>query len=51
MGQVAIPADVRLRLGLEPGDRIEFIGFEGGFAIKPAFGDVRSPTGVLRKPA
>ena len=50
-GQVTIPADVRLRLGLEPGDRIEFIEMDGGYAIKPAIDDVRSLKGLLRKPA
>ena len=50
-GQVTIPADVRQRLGLESGDRIEFVEIEGGFAIKPAIDDVRSLKGLLRKPA
>ena len=50
-GQVTIPADVRRRLGLESGDRIEFVEIEGGFAIKPAIDDVRSLKGFLRKPA
>ena len=50
-GQVTIPADVRQRLGLEPGDRIEFIEMDGGYAIKPAIDDVRSLKGLLRKPA
>lgn len=49
-GQVTIPADVRLRLGLESGDRIEFIEMDGGYAIKPAIDDVRSLKGLLRKP-
>lgn len=50
-GQVTIPADVRQRLGLEAGDRIEFIQMDGGYAIKPAIDDVRSLKGLLRKPA
>ncbi len=50
-GQVTIPADVRQRMGLGAGDRIEFVELEsGGFAIKPAIDDVRSLKGVLRKP-
>ena len=49
-GQVTIPSDVRLRLGLESGDRIEFIEMDGGYAIKPAIDDVRSLKGLLRKP-
>ncbi len=50
-GQITIPADVRRRLGLESGDRVEFVEMEGGFAIKPAFDDVRSLKGLLRRPA
>ncbi len=50
-GQVTIPAEVRQRLGLESGDRIEFIEMDGGYAIKPAIDDVRSLKGLLRKPA
>lgn len=50
-GQITIPADVRRRLGLETGDRVEFVQVEGGFAIKPANDDVRSLKGLLRKPA
>jgi len=45
-----IPADVRRRLGLESGDRVEFVEVDGGFAIKPADDDVRSLKGLLRKP-
>ena len=50
-GQITIPADVRRRLGLESGDRVEFVEMEGGFAIKPAIDDVRSLKGLLRRPA
>ena len=50
-GQVTIPVDVRQRLGLESGDRIEFVEIEGGFAIRPAIDDVRTLKGLLRKPA
>lgn len=50
-GQVTIPADVRQRMGLESGDRIEFVEIDGGYAIKPAIDDVRSLKGLLRKPA
>ncbi|MCB1968343.1 MAG: AbrB/MazE/SpoVT family DNA-binding domain-containing protein [Candidatus Accumulibacter sp.] len=50
-GQVTIPADVRRRMGLDSGDRVEFVELEGGgFAIKPAVDDVRSLKGLLRKP-
>lgn len=51
-GQVTIPLDVRRRLGLDAGDRIEFVEIgEGVFAIKPAIEDVRSLKGLLRRPA
>ena len=50
-GQVTIPTDVRRRLGLESGDRVEFVEFDGGFAIRPAIDDVRSLKGLLRKPS
>lgn len=50
-GQVTIPLDVRQRLGLDAGDRIEFVEMDGGgFAIRPAIDDVQSLKGLLRKP-
>ena len=50
-GQVTIPVEVRQRMGLNTGDRIEFIELDdGGFAIKLAIDDVRSLKGLLRKP-
>ncbi|TAK89890.1 MAG: AbrB/MazE/SpoVT family DNA-binding domain-containing protein [Burkholderiaceae bacterium] len=51
-GQVTIPQDVRQRLGLDAGDRIEFVEIDHGlFAIQPATDDVRTLKGLLRKPA
>jgi AbrB family looped-hinge helix DNA binding protein len=51
-GQVTIPVEIRQRMGLDTGDRVEFIELaDGGFAIKPAIDDVRSLKGLLRKPA
>jgi AbrB family looped-hinge helix DNA binding protein len=51
-GQVTIPLKIRQRLGLETGDRIEFVELDSGaYAIKPAVDDVRSLKGLLRKPA
>ena len=51
-GQVTIPLEVRQRLGLDTGDRIEFVLLaDGEYAIKPAIDDVRSLKGLLRKPA
>lgn len=50
-GQITIPADVRQRMGLDTGDRVEFVELEAGvFAIKPAIDDVRLLKGALRKP-
>lgn len=50
-GQVTIPAEVRRRMGIDTGDRIEFVEVEGGgFVIKPAVDDVRSLKGLLNKP-
>ncbi|WP_396214640.1 AbrB/MazE/SpoVT family DNA-binding domain-containing protein [Gemmatimonas sp.] len=50
-GQITIPAEVRRRLGLETGDRVEFVETEDGFAIKVANDDVRALKGLLRTPA
>jgi AbrB family looped-hinge helix DNA binding protein len=51
-GQITIPADVRSRLGVEAGDRLEFVELAGGgFVIQPAIDDVRSLKGLLPKPA
>ena len=49
-GRVTIPSAVRRRLGLDAGDRIEFVELDsGGYAIKPANHDIRSLKGLLRK--
>lgn len=40
-GQITIPLSVRQRLGVDTGDRVEFVELDdGGFAIKPAISDV-----------
>jgi len=50
-GQVTIPAEVRRRLGIDTGDRIEFVEVKDqGYVIRPAVEDVRSLKGLLRKP-
>jgi AbrB family looped-hinge helix DNA binding protein len=49
-GQITIPAEVRQRLGLQTGDRVEFIEIDGTFAIRPAVDDVRMLKGLLDKP-
>jgi antitoxin PrlF len=35
-GQITVPQEVRRRLGLEPGDRVEFVVEEGRTVIRPA---------------
>jgi antitoxin PrlF len=50
-GQVTIPQQVRQRLKLESGDRVEFVELaDGAFAIRPAASDVRALKGLLRRP-
>src|SRR5215471_8533208 len=48
-GQITIPAQVRDALGLEAGDRVEFVEQEKGqFAIIPATRSVRELKGLFR---
>ena len=48
-GQVTIPARVRSRLGVDAGDRIEFVEVEKGqFAIIAATGSVRELKGQFQ---
>jgi len=51
-GQVTIPVDVRKHLGLETGDRIEFVLNEtsGRYEVVPATQSVTDLKGILRKP-
>ncbi|MDN7424781.1 AbrB/MazE/SpoVT family DNA-binding domain-containing protein [Burkholderia sp. AU45388] len=51
-GRVTIPVDVRNRLGLESGDRIEFSFNEatGRYEIHPATRSLASLKGVVKKP-
>ena len=50
-GQVTIPREVRRRLKLETGARVEFVELpDGAFAIRPAIRDVRALKGLLREP-
>jgi antitoxin PrlF len=39
-GQVTVPQEIRKRLGLEPGDRVEFVMEEGRTVIRPARSEV-----------
>jgi antitoxin PrlF len=50
-GQITIPLLVRQRLGLDAGDRVEFIELANGqFALVPATEDVRTLKGLVPKP-
>lgn len=50
-GQVTIPASVRQRLGVNPGDRVEFVEMENGvFQLVAATRDVHRLKGVVPKP-
>ena len=50
-GQITIPLPVRRKLGLDAGDRVEFVELvPGEFALKPATEDVRSLKGIIPRP-
>lgn len=50
-GQITIPASVRQRLGLNSGDRVEFVELSPGeFALKAAIQDVRLLKGLIPRP-
>ena len=51
-GQTTIPKDVRKRLNLHPGDRLEFVIDEDGqVLLLPATVDVSELAGMLKRPA
>ena len=51
-GQITIPVKVRTALGLETGDRVEFVEMEDGtFSIIAASRTVQDLKGLIRKPA
>ncbi len=50
-GQITIPKDVRARLGIGAGDRVEFVEIQDGvFQIVPATQDVQVLKGIVPKP-
>ena len=50
-GQVTIPKDVRTRLGIGAGDRVEFVEIQDGvFQIVAATQDVQALKGIVPKP-
>ena len=51
-GQITIPAKVRASMGVDTGDRIEFIEMDDGtFTIMAATRSVKELKGMIRKPA
>jgi len=50
-GQITIPKNVRDRLGIDTGDRVEFIEMElGVFKILPATNDISKLKGMIKAP-
>jgi AbrB family looped-hinge helix DNA binding protein len=50
-GQITIPKEVRERLGVEAGDRLEFVEQERGvYRVVAATQDVRNLKGMVPKP-
>ncbi|MEK7811613.1 MAG: AbrB/MazE/SpoVT family DNA-binding domain-containing protein [Pseudomonadota bacterium] len=51
-GQVTIPLDVRKKMGLDQGDRVDFVDLGNNqFGIMAAVEEVTSLKGLVRKPA
>jgi AbrB family looped-hinge helix DNA binding protein len=51
-GQITLPKEVRHKLGVEAGDRVEFVETqEGVFTLVAATRDVRELKGLIAKPA
>ncbi|MXX96809.1 MAG: AbrB/MazE/SpoVT family DNA-binding domain-containing protein [Rhodothermaceae bacterium] len=51
-GQVILPTEILIALGLRPGDRVNFIRMENGnYAILPRIHSVKNLNGVLRRAA
>ena len=50
-GQLTLPKDVRVALGVGPGDRLDFVRMEdGNFAVLPATQSVKTLKGIIPKP-
>jgi AbrB family looped-hinge helix DNA binding protein len=50
-GQITLPKTVRQRLGVEAGDKVEFVEMEPGvFKVVAATRDVRDLKGVIPRP-
>ena len=50
-GQITIPLEIRSKLGLDKGDKVDFVDLENNqFAIIPATEDVTKLKGLVKKP-
>jgi len=50
-GQLTLPKDVRVALGVGPGDRVDFVLMEdGNFAVLPATHSVKKLKGIISRP-
>lgn len=49
-GQITIPLEVRTKLALKPGDKIEFVQNALGFMLLPKNGSVKRLKGMFGKP-
>jgi AbrB family looped-hinge helix DNA binding protein len=51
-GQITVPKDVRLKLGLKPGDRVRFlVEPDGRVRMLPAKRDISELVGILPRPS
>jgi AbrB family looped-hinge helix DNA binding protein len=44
-GQITLPRDIRRALGLDAGDKVDFVKVEGGFKLVPLRKDIRALKG------
>ena len=49
-GQITLPKSVRDRLGLETGDRVEFVETRAGFLVLPAKRELSEIKGIVPRP-
>lgn len=47
-GQVTVPAEIRRKFEMSPGDRITFVVEEGEVRVEPAVAWVKRTAGILR---
>lgn len=51
-GQITLPREVRVNLGVSTGDRLDFIRLDdGNYAVVPASHSIRSLKGVIPRPS